>query len=78
MLFNLTGGHVDLLRVKVTCTDFASLAFILRLYNHDCILFKCRCSLCVASVGFSWTVSIAVSSAKVAVVLLASVGRSAV
>jgi len=64
--------------VKVTCTDFASFAFILHVFNHDWILFTCICSLCSAILGPSWTVRIAVSSAKVAVVLFARVGRSAV
>jgi hypothetical protein len=41
LLFNLTGGHVMLLRVKVTCTDFALFAFILHVFNHDWILFRC-------------------------------------
>jgi len=77
-LFNLTVGHVILLRVKVTCTDFASFAFIFHVFNHDWILFRCICSLCTAIVGSSWTVRIAVSSAKVAVVLFARVGRSTV
>jgi hypothetical protein len=31
----LPGGHVILLRVKVTCTDFASFVFILHVFNHD-------------------------------------------
>jgi len=74
-LFNWTGGHVSLLRVKVTCTDLVSFDFILHVFNHDWMAFRCNCSLCVASSGFSWTVSMAVSSAKVAVVLLARVGR---
>ena len=60
-LFNLTGGHVILLRVKVTCTDFASFAFILHVFNHDWILFRCIYSLCAAILGSSWTVRIAVS-----------------
>jgi hypothetical protein len=77
-VFNWTGGHVSLLRVKVTCTDLVSFAFILHVFNHDWISFRCNYSLCVASAGFSCTVSMAVSSAKVAVVLLARVGRSAV
>ena len=63
----------------MTCTDFASFAFILHVFNHDWILFRCICSLCAAIVvGSSWTVRIAVSSAKVAVVLFARVGRSAI
>ena len=62
----------------MTCTDFASFAFILHVLNHDCILFRCICSLCAAIVGSSWTVRVAVSSTKVAVVLFARVGRSAV
>ena len=40
-LFNLTVGHVILLRVKVTCTDFASFAFILHVF------FTIKSEMCV-------------------------------
>ena len=71
-------GTCILFRVKVTWTDFVSFAFIRHYFNHNWILFKCICSLCVAMAGSSCVVSTAVSSAKVAVVLSAFVGKSAV
>ena len=73
-------GHVFFLRVKVTWTDFVSFAFIRHFFNHNWILFKCTriCSMCVAVAGSSWVVRTAVSSGKLAVVLSAVVGKSAV
>ena len=65
-------------RVKVTWTDFVSFAFIRHFFNQNWILFKCVCGLCVAVAGSSCIVRTAVSSAKVAVVLSAVVGKSAV
>jgi len=78
VLFRWTGGHVFFFRVKVTWTYFVSCAFIHHFFNHNWILFKCICSLCVAIAGSSCVVRTAVSSAKVAVVLSAVVGKSAV
>jgi len=65
-------------RVKVTWTDFVSFAFIRHFFDHNWILFKCVCSLRVAVAGSSCVIRTAVSSAKVAVVLSAVVGKSAV
>jgi hypothetical protein len=76
--FSWTGRHVFFLRVNVTWTDFVSFAFIRHFFNRDWILFKCICSQCVAIAGYSCVVRMAVSFAKVAVVLSAVVGKSAV
>ena len=65
-------------RVKVTWTDLISFAFIHHFFNYNWILFKCVCSLCVAIAGSLCVVRMAVSSAKVAVVLSAIVGKSPV
>ena len=66
------------IRVKITWTDFVSFAFIRHFFNQNWISFKCVCSLCVAIAGSSCIVRTAVSSAKMAVVLSALVGKSAV
>jgi len=68
---------VSLFKVKVTWTDFVSLAFI----RHFLAIIEFRVSviaICVAIAGFSCAVRTTVSSAKVAVVLSAVVGRPAV
>jgi hypothetical protein len=65
-------------KVKVTCTYFVSFTFVRHFFNHCWILFKLFCSMCVAIAGFSCVVRTAMSSAKVAGVLSAVVGKSAV
>ena len=65
-------------KVKVTWTDLVSFAFIRNFFSHSWILFKLVCSLCVAITGSSCVAKTAVSPVKVAVMLLAVVGRSAV
>ena len=65
-------------RVKVTWTDFVSFAFTRHFFNHNWILFRCVCSVRVVSARSSCVVKTAVSSVKVAVVLSAIVGKSAV
>jgi len=64
-------GEINLDWFRLTClhTPF---------FNQNWILFKCVCSLCVATAGSSCIVLTAVSSAQVAVVLSAVVGESAV
>jgi hypothetical protein len=66
--------HVFFFRVKATWTDFVSFNFIRHFFNHNWILFKCICSLCVGIAGSSCVFRMAVSSTKVAVVLSAVVG----
>jgi hypothetical protein len=77
LLFRWTGRHVSFFRVKIIWTDFVSFAFIRHFFNHNWILFKCSCRMCVAIAGSSCVVRAAVSSTKLAVVLSAVVGKSA-
>ena len=72
------GDTSSLLWVKVTWIDFVSFAFIRHFFIHNWLLFKCICSLCVATAGSSCVIRTAVSSTKVAAVLSVVVGKSAV
>jgi hypothetical protein len=65
-------------KVKVTWADCFIYLHKPFFFNHGRILFKLVCSLCVAIAGSSCVVRTVVSSAKVAVVLSAAVGMSAV
>jgi len=78
LLFSWTGGHLFFFKVKVTWTDFVSFTFKCYFFSHSWILFILFRSLCVIIAGSSCVVRTAVSSAKIAVVLQAVVGRSAV
>jgi hypothetical protein len=77
LLFSWIGGHAFFFKVKVTWTD-CFIYLHTPFFKHSCILFRFVCSLCVAIAGFSRVVRTAASSAKVAVVLSAVVGKSAV
>jgi hypothetical protein len=71
------GTRVLFWGVKVTWTDFVSFAFVRHFFNQDWFLFQWF-AVCVATVGCLCTVGTAVLSWKVAVVLTAVVGESAV
>jgi hypothetical protein len=64
-LFNWTGGHEERLCVKVTWVEFVSLAFTRHFLSHSCVFDRAVWSRCVAVSGLAWSVSAAVSSAKV-------------
>lgn len=73
---SVTVGQFPFLVVNVTCTDLPSLAFILHSFSHISIFDRFHCSMDAAIFGFVCDASIAVSSAKVAIVVLIVVGRS--
>jgi hypothetical protein len=72
------GGHVSLRAVNVTWIDLDPLAYIPHLLNQFRIASRLVCSFCETMAGSLSVVSIAVSSAKVAVIDSYEVGRSAV
>jgi hypothetical protein len=67
-LFIWTGGHISLRVVNVMWIDLDSFAFILHVSNKSWIASRSVCSFCEAMAGSLSIATIAVSSAKVAVV----------
>jgi hypothetical protein len=74
--FMWIGGQVFLRVVNVTWADLDSLAFILRLFIHVCIVCRLVCSFCEAMPGSLSMANTAASSANVAIVDSAKDGRS--
>jgi len=62
-LFKITGGHISVRVVNVTCTDVASLTLILHFFSHFCIHKRPSRKRWDISIWFSWVARIAVSSA---------------
>jgi hypothetical protein len=77
-LFIWTGGHVYVRVVNVTWIDLDSLAFILNFINRFWIASRPVCSFCEAMAESLSVATIAVSSAKIAMVGSGEVGRSVV
>jgi hypothetical protein len=77
-LFIWTEGHVSLHVVKVMWFNLDPLAFILHSLNQFWIASRLVCSFCEAMAGSMSVVTIAVLSAKVALVDSSEIGRSAV
>ena len=67
--------HESFFKVMVTWTDLVSFNFISHFLSHDWISRKCNGNLWEVIAGFSGAIRTTVSSAKVAVVLSAVVGR---
>jgi hypothetical protein len=78
MLLIVAGGQFVRFVVNIICEDFVGFILIFRLSNHSCRKSRCCWSFCDTNAASLSTARRAVSSAKVAIVVLSVVGKSAV
>jgi hypothetical protein len=76
MLLIVVDGQFVLFVVNVICEDFVWFILIFHLSNHSCRRSRCCWTFCDAHAGSLSIARRAVSSAKVAIVVLSVVGKS--